>query len=88
MGAISVSREADDLGQNRGSARFCTLELLQHQDGRAFADDKAVAVPVEGARGSPRHIVAHAGGVQRVEDGRFGGDSSSAPPAIITSACP
>ena len=46
---------------------FGRLQLLEDHDARAFADDEAVAVPVEGPRGVLRLVVARREGPHRRE---------------------
>ena len=55
VGAHAV---ADHFGQNLRSARLRKLQLLQNQDARALADDKSVAILVEGAAGVGGIVVA------------------------------
>ena len=47
---------ADDLGENLCAACFGELELFDDEDARAFADDEAVAILVEGTAGVRRGL--------------------------------
>ena len=64
--------EADDLGVNARAARQRRLERLEHQHGRAFAENHAAAVLRERPAGVRRD---HAHGLPRLEnaeaEGRF-----------------
>ena len=54
MVGVGAHTVADDFGQDLCSTRLRELQLLEDQDSRAFADDKAVAVLVEGPAGLGR----------------------------------
>ena len=74
VGGVAV---ADDFAINVRAALFGVFQFLEHEDARAFAHDKAVAVLVERARGVLGIVVARAHGAHGAKaadaDGNDGG---------------
>ena len=55
--AIARGGVADELSVDLSAARLGVLERLEHDDAAARAEDKAVAVLIERARGDGRLVV-------------------------------
>ena len=67
MEGVGAHAVADDLGEDVGAAGLGELELFEDEDAGAFADDKAVAVLVEGAGGVRGVVVAGGEGLHGSE---------------------
>ena len=60
MEGVAAHAVADNLGQNVRAALLGEFQFFQNQDAGAFADDKAVAVAIEGTGGLLGLVVARA----------------------------
>ena len=90
MVRVAAGGESGDLGVDVRAAPLRALQLLQDEDGRALAEDEAVAGPVERPGGGVRGrrcagVVAWMASKQAEVIGEIG---ASVAPAIMTSAVP